>query len=63
MNIRLLNTLACPVCTGKLEYDQQKQQLICAQDQLAYPIIDNIPVLLAEQAISLNEKNHDEALL
>ncbi|QYN44085.1 MULTISPECIES: Trm112 family protein [unclassified Gilliamella] len=49
----LLSALACPKCHGKLEYDLQKNQLICQTDKLAFIIKDNIPVLLENQAIPL----------
>lgn len=49
----LLSALACPKCHGKLEYDLQKNQLICPTDKLAFIIKDNIPVLLENQAIPL----------
>ena len=49
----LTEILACPLCKGKLKYDQAGQQLICTFDRLAYPIRDNIPVLLADEAREL----------
>jgi len=47
---KLLDILACPVCKGALKYDQEHQELICAADRLAYPIRDDIPVMLEEEA-------------
>ncbi|MCL4126829.1 UNVERIFIED_CONTAM: hypothetical protein GTU68_021510 [Idotea baltica] len=38
MDYRLLEIVACPVCNGKLNYDKDKQELICKIDRLAYPI-------------------------
>ena len=52
---KLLEIVACPVCKGKLEYDNAKQQLICKADRLAYPINDGIPVLLENKAESWQE--------
>jgi len=49
----LTEILACPLCKSKLKYDQAGQQLICTFDRLAYPIRDNIPVLLADEAREL----------
>lgn len=49
----LTEILACPLCKGKLKYDQAGQQLICTFDRLAYPIRNNIPVLLADEAREL----------
>jgi len=51
---KLLDILACPVCKGPLVYDKKKQELICKADRLAYPIRDNIPVMLEEEARELS---------
>jgi uncharacterized protein len=53
LKLALTDILACPLCKGKLKYDQDSQQLICTVDRLAYPIRDNIPVLLADEAREL----------
>ena len=53
MDKKLLEILACPVCKGPLVYDQKKQELICKSDRLAYPIRDDIPVMLEEEARQL----------
>ncbi len=53
MDKKLLDILACPVCKGPLVYDQQQQELICKGDRLAYPIRDDIPVMLEEEARQL----------
>jgi uncharacterized protein YbaR (Trm112 family) len=50
---KLLDILACPVCKGPLVYDKEKQELICKVDRLAYPIRDDIPVMLEEEAREL----------
>jgi len=51
---KLLDILACPVCKGPLVYDRKKQELICKVDRLAYPIRDDIPVMLEEEARELS---------
>ena len=53
MDHRLLEIIACPVCNGKLCYSQDKQELICRLDSLAFPLRDGIPVLLENEARSL----------
>jgi uncharacterized protein YbaR (Trm112 family) len=50
---KLLEILACPVCKGPLVYHQEQQELICKADRLAYPIRDDIPVMLEEEARQL----------
>ena len=53
MDHRLLEIIACPVCNGKLYYNQDKQELICKLDSLAFPLRDGIPVSLENEARSL----------
>lgn len=50
MDKRLLDILACPVCKGPLVYRKEAAELICKADRLAYPIRDDIPVMLEEEA-------------
>jgi hypothetical protein len=59
MDHRLLEIIACPVCNGKLYYSQDKQELICKLDSLAFPLRDGIPVLLENEARPLSaEESH-----
>jgi uncharacterized protein YbaR (Trm112 family) len=53
MDNKLLEILACPVCKGPLEYRKEAQELICRVDRLAFPIKDDIPVMLADEARAL----------
>ena len=50
MDKKLLDILACPVCKGPLVYHRDRQELVCKADRLAYPIRDDIPVMLEEEA-------------
>lgn len=50
MDRRLLDILVCPLCKGPLRYERQQGELICKADRLAYPIRDDIPVMLEEEA-------------
>ncbi|MEX0963799.1 MAG: Trm112 family protein [Pseudohongiellaceae bacterium] len=54
---KLLSILACPVCKGELHYDQLAKELICLPDALAFPVRDDVPVMLSNQAreLSLDE--------
>ena len=56
----LLEILACPICKGELLYDQPNQELICRFDRLAYPIINDIPVMLESKA--RRSSNEDEPI-
>jgi uncharacterized protein len=53
MDTRLLDILACPVCKGPLKFYREAQTLVCRADRLAYPIRDEIPVMLEEEARQL----------
>ena len=53
MDHRLFEIIACPVCNGKLYFNQEKQELICKVDRLAFPLRDGIPVLLENEARAL----------
>jgi uncharacterized protein len=53
MDTRLLEILACPVCKGPLKHHRESQVLVCRLDRLAYPIRDDIPVMLEEEAKQL----------
>ncbi len=50
MDTKLLDILACPVCKGPLQYSRSQQVLVCRADRLAFPIRDDIPVMLEEEA-------------
>ena len=55
MDKKTLEILVCPKCKGKLEYNKQDNELICQQDKLAFPVRDDIPVMLVEEARNLAE--------
>jgi hypothetical protein len=46
----LLSILVCPQCKGDLRYDRDTKRLICEACRLRYPIVDDIPVMLIEEA-------------
>ncbi|MDN6296721.1 MAG: Trm112 family protein [Halomonas sp.] len=58
MDKQLLAMLVCPMCQGKLKYVREARELYCLYDGLAYPISDDIPVMLPEEArpLSADEK-------
>ena len=51
---RLLEILVCPKTGGKLTYDKKKSELISLRANLAYPIRNNIPILLEKEARKIN---------
>jgi len=54
MDANLLEIIACPICKGPLEYRESALELVCRPDRLAFPIRDGIPVLLEDQARTLD---------
>jgi uncharacterized protein YbaR (Trm112 family) len=51
---KLLEILVCPVTHVPLRYDSSAQELISEQAGLAYPIRDGIPVMLPNEARTLD---------
>ncbi len=47
---RILKILVCPKCKGDLDYDRDRSRLICSACKLAYPVKDDIPVMLEQEA-------------
>jgi len=54
MDKKLLEILVCPLCKGPLKYDSKAAELTCKTDKLAFPIRDGIPVMLEDEARSLD---------
>ena len=52
---KLLEILVCPLTKGRLDYDVEKQELVSRQARLAYPIRDGIPIMLVDEARSLDQ--------
>jgi len=55
----LLEILVCPVTKGPLIYDKAHGELISVSGRLAYPIRDDIPVMLEEEARVLTAEEAD----
>lgn len=56
MDARLLEILVCPICKGPLDYRKPNQELVCKPCRLAYPVKDDIPVMLEEEARQIGEE-------
>ena len=54
MNNKLIQILVCPVCKGPLIYKKPLGELICKPCRLAYPVRDDIPVMLEDEARKLS---------
>ncbi len=51
----LLEILVCPQCKHPVEPDAQQENLICRTCRLAYPVRDDIPVMLIDEAQDIGE--------
>jgi uncharacterized protein YbaR (Trm112 family) len=56
MDRKLLDLLVCPVTKGPLVYDKDRQELLSKSARLAYPIRDDIPVMLEDEARELTSE-------
>ncbi len=56
MDKNLLEILVCPVTKGPLIYDKSKQELVSLSARLAYPIRDDIPIMLESDARTLSQE-------
>lgn len=59
MDKKLLDILVCPVTKAPLIYDRNKRELISLPARLAYPVRDDIPVMLESEARQLTDEEHD----
>ena len=50
----LLEILACPKCKGDIRLNEKEDGLICDACKLLYPIKDNIPVMLIDEAVKID---------
>jgi len=55
ISAELLAILACPRCKGELAYKPEKPSLDCTACALSYPVRENIPVMLVDEAENLDE--------
>jgi uncharacterized protein YbaR (Trm112 family) len=50
---QLLSILVCPKCKGELDYREQEASLVCPVCKLRYPVRDDIPIMLIDEASPL----------
>ena len=53
MDPKLLEILVCPLCKGPLVWKKDAQELVCKGDRLAFPVRNDIPVMLEDEARTL----------
>jgi uncharacterized protein YbaR (Trm112 family) len=61
MDSRLLEILVCPICKGPLHYCKESAELICRPCRLAYPVRDDIPVMLEDEARKLTAEEIEKS--
>lgn len=59
MDKKLLDILVCPVTKTPLEYNEETNELFSTASGLAYPIRDDIPVLLENEARELTAEERE----
>jgi uncharacterized protein YbaR (Trm112 family) len=50
LDSRLLDILACPLCKGPVIFRREAGVLVCRADRLAFPVVDEVPVMLEVEA-------------
>jgi len=54
ISTELLEILACPKCKGDIALNESNDGLVCAACRLVYPIRDDIPIMLIDEALPLD---------
>lgn len=52
---QLLEILVCPSCKGELDYRESENVLVCRNCSLSYPVRDDIPIMLIDEATQLDK--------
>jgi len=58
MDTRLLDILVCPICKANLDYRKAAAELVCKPCKLAFPVRDDIPIMLEDEARPLNSEEN-----
>uniref|UniRef100_A0A7C4RQ07 UPF0434 protein ENS29_02925 n=1 Tax=Desulfatirhabdium butyrativorans TaxID=340467 RepID=A0A7C4RQ07_9BACT len=59
LNAELLKILVCPKCKGEIHLNESQDGLVCKACCLMYPIVDEIPVMLIEEAKPIPPEPHE----
>ncbi len=57
MDARLLDILVCPICKANLEFRKAEAELVCRPCKLAYPVRDDIPIMLEDEARQIKDED------
>ena len=61
LDAKLLEILACPQCKGVVEPDADHTCLVCSVCRLCFRVEDDIPIMLIEDATSIDGSDQDDA--
>lgn len=56
----LLDILICPKCKGNIKLHNNDKYIICEKCNLAYYIDENMPIMLIDKAMTIEEANKDK---
>ncbi len=59
INKELLDILACPKCKGDIFLTEKEDGLVCKKCKLIYPIKEDIPVMLIDEALPYTDPNEE----
>jgi uncharacterized protein len=59
LEAKLLEILVCPVTKASLVYKADRNELWCRASGLAYPVRDDIPVMLEQEARQLSAEERE----
>ena len=59
MDKKLLDILVCPESKAPLKLSKDKKELWCKASGLAYPIVDDIPVLMVSESRELSAEEKE----
>lgn len=57
VDVKMLELLVCPLTSGPLKFDSDRDELVSERAKLAYPVRDGIPIMLVSEARELPDKN------
>ena len=57
---QLKGLLVCPLCKGEVDIREDDREIWCRADGLAFPIRDDIPVMLADEARTLTNNERTD---
>ena len=57
MDARLLDILVCPISKANLEYHKTESELVCKPCKLGFPVRDDIPIMLADEARQIKSED------